>query len=133
MEEEKGPTPVKKKCPKCNSGFLDAAKICDECDYVEKRKEPTWREARAQEYLRRSEGAFESEVLRYLRNSSGKITRTMNDVMTCTGKMKLMQAQMEQMQSQIEVLQTTVLDLGQANETAYQQLKEYIFQNTNLK
>ena len=66
MEEEKGPTPVKKKCPKCNSGFLevvDAAKICDECDYVDApKKEPTWREARAQEYLRRSEGAFESEV-----------------------------------------------------------------------
>ena len=114
-EEKGGPPPEKEKCPKCKTGNLelvDASTLCDECNYVvpQPQPQPTWREARAQKYWQDSPDAFQTEVLRYLKNTSAKVTRTMNDVMSIKDKQ-------DTLQSQIETLQATILALGQSNAT----------------
>ena len=95
-EEKGGPPPEKVE-------MVDASTLCD-------KPEPTWRETRAQKYWQDSPDAFQTEVLRYLKNTSAKVTRTMNDVMSIKDKQ-------DTLQSQIETLQATILALGQSNAT----------------
>ena len=121
-EEKGGPPPEKEKCPKCKTGNLelvDASKLCDECNYVVPKPQPTWRDARAQKYLEDSPNVFQTEVMRYLKNTSAKVTRTMNDVMSIKDKQ-------DTLTSQVETLQATIFALGQSNGTAYKQLKRVV-------
>ena len=113
-DDEKGPQPEKK--PTCPCGGevvdVDGTIMCDACKSVLKRPpkdkptRPTWN-AVADEY-----GPFEHEVMRYLRNLSTKLYQTNRRVL--------------RNQESLEVLQSTMLSFGQANGTAYKQLKKVV-------
>ena len=113
-DDEKGPEPKKElSCP-CGGEVVnvDGTFMCDNCKRLiqcpprAKPTRPPWNVV-AEEY-----GPFEHEVMRYLRNLANKCNQ--------------MHRGMLRQQEALEILQSTMLSFGQANGTAYKQLKEVV-------